>query len=52
MTDLADYCLKEPRSGTRMRSAGNLLQITMDIGEMNTGYNRLRCEFVCKKECV
>ena len=48
MIDLTDSCLKESRSETRTRSAGNLFQRTTEMGKMNTGSNRQMREFVCR----
>ena len=50
MIDLAESWLKESRSGTRKRSAGNLLERTLYMGEMNICSNRLMYESVYKKE--
>ena len=50
MIDRTDSVLKESRSETRTRSAGNLFQRTTDTGKMDTGNNRLMYEFVCMRE--
>ena len=50
MIDLTDSVLKESRSETRTRSAGNLFQRTTDMGKMDTGNKRLMYEFVCMRE--